>query len=177
MRRSVEHTLPSDVRDERYRRLARHCAQRCHDLTKALQFLEQSLETNPIAIEPISLLDAIYTRLARTDALRALYERALEHLPAEHTTELRAQWQARLRKLTRNACERPNTKAQKHKRRQINKTLMPSSTCSVRKIWRLTTRCRFCVGAQAVPRCAREHQYPLPAHPQPLEQRVVHAET
>lgn len=99
MKRSVEHTPPSVVRDERYRRLARHCAQRCHDLTQALQFLEQSLETNPIAIETISLLDTIYTRLARTDALRALYERALEHLPAEHTTELRAQWQARLQEI------------------------------------------------------------------------------
>lgn len=99
MKRAAEHTTDASLRDERYRRLARHCAQRCHDLSQAMHFLEQSLTSDPAAIETIELLDTLYTRLGRTASLRALYQRALEHLPKQRDPSLHKAWKQRLTEL------------------------------------------------------------------------------
>lgn len=99
MKRAAEHTEPPALRDERYRRLARHCAQRCHDLSQAVHFLEKSLASNCAADETIALLDTIYTRLGRAGALRDLYTRALHALRDQPDDPLYMQWTARLEEI------------------------------------------------------------------------------
>lgn len=99
MKHAAKHTEDPVLRAERYRRLAKHSAQQCHDLSSAVEFLEESLRDAPCAPETIQTLDTIYTRLGRTQALRALYTRALESDNPQPSAALREQWTQRLHTL------------------------------------------------------------------------------
>lgn len=104
MKRAVQHTPDASLRAERYRRLAQHCAQRFHDLNQAIHFLEESLASAPCEPETIALLDTIYTRVGRSEALTALYERALNSDNANAlNASIRAQWRSRLEELQEKA--------------------------------------------------------------------------
>lgn len=99
MKRAAEHTPDPELRAERYRRLAKHSAQQCHDLSSAVSYLEQSLQDAPSAPDTIRTLDTIYTRLGRLDALRTLYVRALESNTPALSKERQAKWKQRLQEL------------------------------------------------------------------------------
>lgn len=102
MKRAVEHTPDPSVRAERYPRLAQYCAQHFHDLNQAIHYLEESLSAAPCEPETIALLDTIYTRVGRPNAIVALYERALHDDHADTLdASIRAKWRNRLEALER----------------------------------------------------------------------------